>query len=1526
MPVSAGDKLGPYEILAPIGAGGMGEVYRARDTKLGREVALKILPAEMAQDPDRLARFQREARAAAALNHPNIVTLHSVEECAGVHFLTMELVDGRTLDQVIPKGGFEVERILDMACALAEALAAAHDKGLVHRDLKPANIMVTGDGRIKVLDFGLAKDVHTADPTDATATSVGQTQMGVVMGTPPYMSPEQISGRALDHRSDIFSLGIILHEMATGRRPFQGDTSAELAASILRDNPPPVSGTRADLPDALASLIQQCLAKDAGERIQTARLLAKGIQQARLKSAPGPTGAKTAPIAAADGGFWVAVLPFKYRGGNSELEALAEGLTEEIITGLSRFSYLRVIARGSTLHFTADHINVRAAGNELGARYVMEGSLRQAGSRLRVAVQLTDATTGTHLWAETYDRPFAADDVFALQDDLVPKIVSTVADQHGVLLHSMGNLIRTKSDAQLTAHEAALRVFGFHERMSPEEHASVRALLERMVESAPGEGDCWAMLATIYSDEYMFGFAGQPDPLKRAQAAAQRAVELAPSNWLACQALAQSLFFRRELQAFRPVAERTIALNRMDGASTAFMGLLLALSGDWERGCEAADRAMQLNPHYPGWYWLAAVFNSYRKREYRASVDAALRINIPGYFWGPVTAAAAFGQLGEREAAQKALRELLAIRPEFATTAREEFGKWFDQELVEHYVEGLVKAGLETGDTGAKAASPSGEARAEEGFWVAVLPFKSTGASAETAALAEGLSEEIETGLSRFSYLRVIARGSTLRYSNQASDLRTVGKELGARYLISGSLRLAGARLRLTVQLSDATTGAQLWTETYERAFSAEAAFDIQDDVVPRIVSTVADQYGILPRSMGQVVRAKPLDQLTPYEALLRSFGFTERMTEEEYAAATRALERAVEEAPADSDCWAELANRYTSYYQHGFGARTDTLDRALIAARRAVDTAPSSHIAYRALAHALFFRREVPAFRKAAERAVELNPMDSAILAQIGSMLTLIGEWERGCALVARARELNPYHPGWYWLADCWDAYRKGNYAGALDAALKIRMPAFYWEPVVLAAAYAQSGKKDEARQALADLIVLKPDFAQSGHDLLARWTDPELSSQLMDGLKNAGLDARAAGLSGASPSGAQRAEEGFWVAVLPFKSAGASAELAALAEGLSEDIVTGLSRFSYLRVIGRGSTLRYARLTVDLRVAGRELGARYIMEGSLRQAGSTLRVAVQLIETTTGAHLWAETYDRPFRPDELFKLQDDLVPRIVSTVADQQGILPHSMGEALRVKENARLTPHEAVLRAFSYFDRITPEEHAEVREILEDAVASAPGQSDCQAMLSIMYWHEYAQGFNARPDSLARAHAAARRAVKAAPTNHLAHYTLAATLFFQKDLLAFRPAAEHAIALNRMAGATNALLGLLIAFSGDWDRGCAIVDYASELNPHHPSWYSFAAFFKSYYEGEYRAAVDAAFRINMPGYFRMYAAQAAALGQLGEVEQARKAVSELLGLRPDFAAAAREEFERWYPPELVERFIDGLRKAGLKIASAP
>ena len=355
----------------------------------------------------------------------------------------------------------------------------------------------------------------------------------------------------------------------------------------------------------------------------------------------------------------------------------------------------------------------------------MEGSLRRSGGTLRVSAQLVDAVSGAHLWAENYDRTYRPESSFELQDDVVRRIVSTIADTHGILPHSMGESLRGKSPDALTPYEAVLRGLSQVISVNAEEHASVRAGLERAVQEAPGNADAWALLSDIYREEYAHSFNLRPDPLGRALAAARRAVEIAPSNHLAYGALATAHFLRREFPAFRSAVERAIVLNPMDGFTMAYLGSLVAYSGDWERGCAMAKQARDLNPHHPTWYWFSDCFDAYRRRDYRAALDIARKIQMPGFWRMNLALAAAYGQLGERDAAAGALRELLAAKPEFASRAREELSKWWNADFVEHLMDGLRKAGLDVRVEAVEAASapaPGASAGALGGkrrWWIA---------------------------------------------------------------------------------------------------------------------------------------------------------------------------------------------------------------------------------------------------------------------------------------------------------------------------------------------------------------------------------------------------------------------------------------------------------------------------------------------------------------------------------------------------------------------------------------------------------------------------------------------------------------------------------------------------------------------------------------------------------------------------------------------------------------------------------------
>ncbi len=715
-----GRTLAHYRIVSSLGAGGMGEVYRATDTKLQRDVALKVLPPDMARDPERLARFQREARAVAALNHPHIVTIFSVEESDGVHFLTIELVEGHSLDRRISSGALPAAEIIEIAKAMADALSAAHEKGIVHRDLKPANVMVTDDGRVKVLDFGLAKDINAqASAGDATLTSA-QTQIGVVMGTPAYMSPEQISGRALDHRTDIFSLGVLLHEMCTGRRPFTGHSSAELTSSILRDDPPSITDSRSDLPADLARIVRRCLEKDPRHRVQTARDISNEFRDLSraatpLHSAPIPAPPprvtpppdsaapridSRTPSSRLNESFWVAVLPFRTGTSDADLDSLADGLTEDVTAGLTRFPYLQVIAHHSATAYKDRAADVREVGRALGARYVLEGSIRKRGRTVRVSAQLTDANSGTQLWSESYDREITGEDAFQILDDLTDHIVTSVADGYGVLVRSMAAPTRDRNVNELSASELVLRHYAFMQQVDSQEHAILRDGIEQALAREPNHANAWACLSNMYLLEYADGFQGKENPLERAREAAFRAVKIDPACQMGWKLLAAAHFFNRDYAAFRETAERAMSLNPRDSTTVGYIGTMMAFSGDWDRGLALMQRAMSLNRHHPGWYNNVSFHDHFRKDNYEAALQSAKKINMPEYHWMHLTTAAAAGMLGRHEEARAAIVALRKFDPKFLNleTVREELAKWDpDKNEVEKFLLGLQKAGLQFG-------------------------------------------------------------------------------------------------------------------------------------------------------------------------------------------------------------------------------------------------------------------------------------------------------------------------------------------------------------------------------------------------------------------------------------------------------------------------------------------------------------------------------------------------------------------------------------------------------------------------------------------------------------------------------------------------------------------------------------------------------------------------------------------------------------------------------------------------------------
>jgi serine/threonine protein kinase/tetratricopeptide (TPR) repeat protein len=549
MPLSSGTHLGTYHITGLLGAGAMGEVYRARDTRLKRDVAIKVLPASVAGDPDRLVRFEREARTIAGLNHPNIVTLFSVEDEGDVRFLTMELVEGQSLDRVVTPGGLPLARVLELSIPLANALVAAHERGVIHRDLKPANVMVTHDDWIKVLDFGLAKVTGGEDPPpDATVgatTDASPSGEGQVLGTVPYMAPEQIRSETVDARSDLFALGIIMYELATGRRPFAGSSPADVTASILRDAPVPAASVRPDLPRDLNRIITRCLEKKPRDRFQTARDLYNDLRYVQREIESGATamtpGSAPSPDSGHGPGFGgareasIAVLPFVNRSRDEEDEYFSDGLADELLNVLTKVRGLRVAARASSFQFKGKNEDVAVIGERLNTATLLDGSVRKSGNRVRISVQLVKAADRVQLWSETYDR--SLEDIFAVQDDIAQCVVKQLRET--LLGEAPGADASRKAEADIAAaatghgtnpeaHRLYLQGKYLIARVTQEDTIRGLRYLNEALALDPTHALAWVEVARAHALTGGYGWESTSEGYRKAREAAMRAIGLAP--------------------------------------------------------------------------------------------------------------------------------------------------------------------------------------------------------------------------------------------------------------------------------------------------------------------------------------------------------------------------------------------------------------------------------------------------------------------------------------------------------------------------------------------------------------------------------------------------------------------------------------------------------------------------------------------------------------------------------------------------------------------------------------------------------------------------------------------------------------------------------------------------------------------------------------------------------------------------------------------------------------------------------------
>ena len=688
--LSAGQRLGHYEILSPLGAGGMGEVYRARDARLDREVAIKVLPERLASDPSALARFEREAKAVAALSHPNILAVHDFDRDGGTRYVVMELLEGENLAERLVRGPIPWRTAVEIALSVVEGLSAAHAKGIIHRDLKPQNLFLTRDGRVKILDFGLARrdPEGAADGGTQELTQDGTTP-GTVLGTVGYMSPEQLRGDPVDARTDLFSLGCVLFEMRTGLRAFRRRTPAETMAAILNDPPeaPPADGPA--VPPGFEHVTERCLEKSAESRFQTARDLHFALKEVLAGVAEPSSGSSSGRRAAIES---IAVLPFANLSGDPDAEYLSDGIAESIIHSLSKLPRLRVMARSTISRYKGRDADPRAVGRELGVRAVLAGRVFHRGDALVVKVELVDGRDGSQIWGENYSRRLS--DILAIEEEIAREISEKLRIQ--VTGEEADRLTRRATEST-EAYQTYLRGRFFLERRSSEGLRKGIEHFQQAIAQDPGYALAYAGIAEAYDFLGFYAFKAPIESFPKAKAAATRALELDPAlaearaargvarlyydwDWAEAerdfrQSIAESPSYANVRQYY------SVALatqGRFDEALAQVskgeeldpLSMPIKTSAGWNRlmarrvddAIAKMESAVEMDPNFvPAHNMLCSSYRENRDFE-RAIEEGKLAVNLSG--GGALfrtTLGAAYAAAGARSEAEAILRELESL-------------------------------------------------------------------------------------------------------------------------------------------------------------------------------------------------------------------------------------------------------------------------------------------------------------------------------------------------------------------------------------------------------------------------------------------------------------------------------------------------------------------------------------------------------------------------------------------------------------------------------------------------------------------------------------------------------------------------------------------------------------------------------------------------------------------------------------------------------------------------------------------------
>ena len=1201
----------------------------------------------------------------------------------------------------------------------------------------------------------------------------------------------------------------------------------------------------------------------------------------------------------------IAVLPFDNLSGDPEQEYFSDGMAEDLITDLSKISSLSVAARNSSFFFKDQMPDIREVGEKLDVNFVLEGSVRKMGDRLRINAQLIDAAGGNHLWAERYDGDLA--EIFEFQDRIREEIVAalelklTAAETTGVKKQRTGNI---------EAYDLYLKGRNLYHRFTPETYLQAIECLEKAIDLDPRFGDAYSYLSYCYFSAWTLQWPGANKDLSDALEMAETGVSLDPGSALAHTRLGWIQGFLRHYDEAIASFEKALSIEPDHPETLSYYGEFLNFYGEPDKGMKFCLEALRLEPFAPPTWELHVGMSYYGSRRFKeaATILKTVIDRVPSFAPVRLLLALSYAELNRIEEAREQLATLKEGTPNYQRFISEVW-PYRDENIREQFFETLRKAGLKEEDA---LKYPDTRPLPADKPSIAVLPFDNMSGDSEQEYFSDGLSEDLITDLSKFSNLYVASRNSSFSFKDQMLDIKIIAEKLSVKFVLEGSVRKMGDKIRINAQLINALDGDHLWAERYDGIF--EEVFDFQDRIREEIIAALKVQF-----NAGDQIKQNQSRNAEAYNFYLRGRADYYKYTPDNLAQAEDNLSQAIAIDPNMSEAHAYLSRCISGRFIQNWSGHDDNLDRAIEMAERAIALNENSSLGYTMLAWAQAFGRNVEQSKASFDKAIELDPNNSEAYATYALATPFFGDPIKALEILDRALEIDPLgHPN----ADMvrGQCYFFTNEYEEAERCLKRVIedsPEFMPARLHLAANFIEMNKLDEATEEIQKVLKIAPDLTLDAAIRIYPFVKEDHKERFFGALQKAGLPEGRP--SKFIPVTSTESTDKPSIAVLPFDNLSGDPEQEYFADGMTEDLITDLSKVSGLFVVARNSSSVFKGGANDVRKVAAELDVRYVLEGSVRKSGKRVRINAQLIDAQSGGHLWAERYDGII--ESVFELQDEVCAKVVSALAVK---LTESEKEILNVVHTHNLEAYELFVRAKGVPYPPIKEKHEEAivlfRKVIEMDPEFAGGYAGVAAMLAArgIFGYTSELGLSAEAEELAR------KAIALDDSFGWSHSALGYSLLLQRRYDEALASVRNGVSRQPGDPETHGYHGLVLALSGFPAEGAESVEHAFQLNSQfiNGPYLNQLGHFRDL-AGDYAGAIKALeFNRNRGGPFGPPAicSLAAAYAATGEMGKAREFVEYLTTNYPDFTITGWNALALICSDELRDPYVGYMRQAGV------